>query len=366
MARLVSVVMPCFNPGPMLRPALRSVLRQSYPEIEIILVDNNSTDGSADEGRAMLTEAGRPFTLLACSEQGANHARNLGFSHARGDFVQWMDADDQLSPNKIALQVAALEQDLQVDIAYGDWSSRRTMPGKPDIVDHHKLSRIEDQVLRTLAGVWYPPHLYLLCRAAADRLQAVQAWWPDRTVATDVEYSALAALLGTRFHHVPGAHVSYNIWSDRQTSQGTPYPKRVASLEAIFIRLREFVEAGKAQVALSARHKVLLNQGWDLWRIPPRSVTVEKRGGRRFVARRGADGSTLELRPREAEIVKLMAQGTAAIVSMHHALMLEPRIPDLAGDHVTIVRTIEMLQREGFLERVARPAPGDANGLSQR
>jgi hypothetical protein len=357
MPRLVSVILPCFNAGRMLRPALLSVLRQSHPDIEIICVDNNSTDGSAAAAREILTEGNRPFTLINCPAQGANHARNLGFTTARGDFIQWMDADDQLGRDKIARQVAALETVPRDDIAYGDWSSYRTAPGKPDIVDHHALRQEEDQVARTLAGVWYPPHLYLLRRAAADRLQENQAWWPARTVATDVEYSALAALLGLRFRHVPGARVRYNIWSDGQTSNATPYPRRVASLRAIFQRLRQFVEAGHAGVGLSARRKVLLYQGWDTWRMPPGSVTVVKLSGRRFAVRRRTDEHQIELRPREAEIVRQMAGGTGALVSLHHALVLEARIPELAGDHVTIVRTIERLQREGMLERVAQ---GDA------
>src|SRR5579863_6712344 len=100
MPHLISVIMPCFNPGRMLRPALLSVVRQSHPDIEIIFVDNNSTDGSADVAREILGETGRNFTLISCSEQGANHARDLGYTRARGDFIQWLDADDQLDGEK--------------------------------------------------------------------------------------------------------------------------------------------------------------------------------------------------------------------------------------------------------------------------
>jgi glycosyltransferase involved in cell wall biosynthesis len=351
MSRLVSVIMPCFNAGRMLRPALRSVLLQTHPELEVVFIDNNSTDGSAETARAILTDAGRPFILLTCAEQGANNARNLGYTVARGDFIQWMDADDQLHEEKIARQVAVLEANPRDDIAYGDWSAHRMTFGKPDIVDHIRPGQVDDQILRTLAGVWYPPHSYLPRRAAADRLQAAHGWWPERKVATDVEYSALAALLGLRFRYVAGARVRYNIWSDGQISNATPYPRRVAALRSIFERLGRFVEDGHAALEPSARHKVLLHLGWDVLRVPVGSISVMKLPGRHFTARRTSDGHQITLRPREAAIVRLMT-GAIGLVPLHHALALERRIPEFAGDFVAIAKVIEMLRREGMLERV--------------
>src|SRR5437763_7117174 len=121
---LVSVIMPCFNAGRMLRPALASVFGQSYANLELIFVDNNSSDESLATAREMAASAGRPVTITACAEQGVNHARNHGYALARGDYIQWMDADDAMAPDKIAMQVAALEA-AGGDIAYGDWTSMR-------------------------------------------------------------------------------------------------------------------------------------------------------------------------------------------------------------------------------------------------
>jgi glycosyltransferase involved in cell wall biosynthesis len=340
----------------MLRPALLSVLRQSHPDIEVVFVDNNATDGSAETARAILTDGDRPFTMLTCADQGANHARNLGYTAARGDFIQWMDADDQLDAQKIAHQVAALEANKHDNIAYGGWSTHRMTFGKPDIVDHTRPGQVDDQILRTLAGVWYPPHLYLLRRAAADRLQAVQGWWPERDVATDVEYSALAALLGLRFRYVAEASVRYNIWSRSQISGATPYPRRVAALHAIFARLERFVADGHS-VELSARHKVLLHRTWDVLHIPAGSVSVVKASGRHVSARRTSDGHEIALRPREAAIVRLTT-GSAGLVPLHHALAVERLIPEFAGDFVAIARAIEMLRVEGILRPVDPPGDG--------
>jgi hypothetical protein len=358
---LVSVIMPCFNAGRMLKPALDSVLRQTWPNLEIIFVDNNSTDGSLALAREVAAGCGRPMRVEICPEQGVNHARNLGFTHARGDFIQWLDADDELAPGKIALQIAALAADPASDIAYGDWMEVRSSPGRPDLGRQHLLTQVDDQIARTLAVIWYPPHLYLLRRAAAERLQAVQAWHPERPVATDVEYSAIAALLGFRFRHVPGAKVRYNIWSDGQIGSGTPYSVRVATLFAIFRRLQAVaIEAG---ASLTPRHRILLNQGWDIWRAPPGSVAVEKLAGGRLRLR--SEAGMVEARPRHAAAIRALMEAPAALASFHLALMLADTVPEIGGDHVMAMQILQRFQEQGLMVRVEEPTPDaspDADG----
>jgi glycosyltransferase involved in cell wall biosynthesis len=363
--QLVSVVVPCLNAGPMLRPAMLSVIEQSYPNIEIIFVDNNSTDGSLEVAEQLAQSQARPILVTRCAAQGANNARNWGFGLARGEFIQWMDADDRLDPDKIALQVAALERNSADDIAYGDWTANRIEPGKPRTQQRQDLQQVQDQVLRTLAGIWYPPHLYLLRRRAAQLLQDVQGWWPARKVATDVEYSAIAALLGLRFRYVAGAHVHYNTWSASQISGATSYRDRVAGLEAIFRRLRQLAESGQAKVTLTRRHKALLNQNWDIWNMPRAAAVLTKLPGRRFRLRHARTGKEIELRPREAAIAKALLANSWALSSCHFALRLIDALPEVKDDPVTVVQTLERLQSEGFLERVtdaAQQIAGDAGG----
>ncbi|MBI1199452.1 MAG: glycosyltransferase [Phenylobacterium sp.] len=345
---LVSVIIPCFNAGAMLGPALKSVLGQTWPNLEIIFVDNNSTDGSLATARDVLEGQGRPFQVLTCAEQGVNHARNLGFSLAGGDFIQWFDADDELAPTKIALQAAAMQADPAIDIAYGDWVEARMAPGQPPRLLPHRLRQDDDQLARTLAGAWYPPHLYLIRRAAAERLQAAQAWFPGRPVATDVEYSAIAALMGMAFRHVPEAIVRYNLWSGSQIGSTIGYSRRVAVLEAIFTRLKGW----SGQVALSERHRVLLNQNWKVWRMAPDAVTLAKLPGRRFRLTRKADGRSRDLRPREAEVARMLLAAARPLTTCHYALMLAETVAALGGDHALAVQAMERLQAEGFMQEV--------------
>ena len=219
---------------------------------------------------------------------------------------------------------------------------------------------MKDQIHRTLCGIWYPPHLYLIRRAAADRLQEAQAWLPGRKVATDVEYSAMAALMGLRFLYVPGAHVTYNIWSNSQISGRTPYRERASSLVAIFARLRGLADAAPAGVSITQRHRTLLDQSWTVWTLPKGTASIVRVEGRRARLRHHATGRTLELRPREAVIANAMLLSRKALTGCHFGLMLSEMTPPVVDDPVLVVETIDKLSRAGFLVAVGE-SDGSAN-----
>lgn len=103
---LVSIIVPCFNSLRFLKETLESVFQQTYPNIEVIVIDDNSTDGSFE----YLQQLQRPnFISKRNKGKGACAARNYGFELSTGDFVQFLDADDLLSKDKIAAQVMALQ-----------------------------------------------------------------------------------------------------------------------------------------------------------------------------------------------------------------------------------------------------------------
>jgi hypothetical protein len=366
MAPLVSVVMPCFNAGRMLAPALRSVMAQTYGNIEIVFVDSNSTDGSADRAHSVAAEGTRPFRFANCPDQGSNYARNLGYAMAGGDYIQWMDADDALGREKIALQIEALERDPGAAFAYCDWMLSRHQAGGQRQDQVVALKPVDDQILRILSGIWYPPHTYLVRRDAADALQAERAWFPERKVGTDVEYSALAAMLGLRFRHVPGGKVQYNSWSATQISgAGTRYAVRVAALRAIFARLQEFARRPDVAPRITARHRTLLDQDWNVWAMPHGSVEIRAVSSRLYELRHVASGRSIELRPREFMVAKAMLASGMKKAMAHLALVIAARTPALRGDHPFIVATLERYRREGILTPVALADARDDGGETE-
>jgi glycosyltransferase involved in cell wall biosynthesis len=98
---LVSVVVPVFNAAPFLRTALNSVLAQTYPAFEVIVVDDGSSDGSTQ----ILGAYRDRVRVYEQSRKGAAAARNLGVRHARGQYIAFQDADDYWFPTKLARQV---------------------------------------------------------------------------------------------------------------------------------------------------------------------------------------------------------------------------------------------------------------------
>jgi glycosyltransferase involved in cell wall biosynthesis len=104
---LVSIIMPCFNAGKWVKGAIDSVLAQTYPYFELIVVD----DGSNDESWKVLQEfANDPRVRLLRNERniGQSASANRGYAEARGDYIKFFDADDLLSPDFVAAQVNRL------------------------------------------------------------------------------------------------------------------------------------------------------------------------------------------------------------------------------------------------------------------
>jgi glycosyltransferase involved in cell wall biosynthesis len=93
----VSIVIPCYNSAQYVSDAVESALSQTYPNVQVIVVD----DGSTDDSLAVLSRYEGRIELIAQENCGAPTARNVGMAHARGDFVQFLDADDELFPRKI-------------------------------------------------------------------------------------------------------------------------------------------------------------------------------------------------------------------------------------------------------------------------
>lgn len=115
-SRLVSIVLPCHNAAPFLRAALDSALAQTHRELEIVAVD----DGSSDDTGAILREAAardeRVRVLVNERRLGIIHALNSAVAEAGGDFVARMDGDDLLDPARIATQLETLERQPDIGV----------------------------------------------------------------------------------------------------------------------------------------------------------------------------------------------------------------------------------------------------------
>jgi glycosyltransferase involved in cell wall biosynthesis len=100
---LVSIVIPCFNAAAWIAGAIESVLCQTWPHREILVIDDGSSDDSLAIARGFQADRVRVFHQ---DNRGASAARNVGLRHARGEYIQYLDADDLLAPDKIERQLS--------------------------------------------------------------------------------------------------------------------------------------------------------------------------------------------------------------------------------------------------------------------
>lgn len=123
---LVSVVMPAYNASRFIQKSIHSVLNQDYPNIEVIVVDDGSEDGTAE----VAEQSGNRVRVIRQKNAGPAAARNRGIEEAGGQFIAFLDADDVWLPGKISLQVAYLQGHPDVGIAYGGFLRWYAQPDK--------------------------------------------------------------------------------------------------------------------------------------------------------------------------------------------------------------------------------------------
>jgi len=113
----VSVIIPTYNRLPMVRDAVDSVLAQDFEDLELIVVDDGSTDGTAEE---MKKYGGRVKLLRHAENKGVSAARNRGILQARGKYIGFLDSDDLWVKGKLKVQVAFLDDNPQYPLCYTD------------------------------------------------------------------------------------------------------------------------------------------------------------------------------------------------------------------------------------------------------
>lgn len=166
---LVSVIMPCYNSSAFIEEAVSSALGQSYSPVELIVVDDGSSDDSPELLQSLSDRYGERLRVLAQANQGPYPARNLALSHARGEFIAFLDSDDYWDPDFLAKLHRAIGEH-QVDIAYCGWQNVGDHPSgeKPYIPPPYEDG---DPVQSFLESCPWPIHAALVRRQVIDRIE---------------------------------------------------------------------------------------------------------------------------------------------------------------------------------------------------
>ena len=185
---LISVMIGAYNAAPYLGEAIESVFAQDYEPIELIVVDDGSTDGTADVAR------GFAQVHVIQQENGGNGAaRNRAVENASGELYAFLDADDRFTPGKLTLQKAALDADPGLHIVFGHVREFLS----PELDEETRAS------LRPPAPdpmPWTAPNLMLVRRESFER---VGPFTTAVRVGVTVDWFARAAEAGLRYSILP-------------------------------------------------------------------------------------------------------------------------------------------------------------------
>lgn len=213
---LVSTIIPVFNRPVMLRQTVDSVLAQSWRPIEILIADDGSTDETVALGQALARDHPE-IQYLWNPNRGAGLAREAGRQRARGEFIQYLDSDDTLWPDKFTRQIAALRQHPECGAAYG-WIRLCPEDGPPGTRPHKWSGRALPTLFPWLmVDRWWNTDAPLWRRSVCDAIGP----WSDLRYSQDWEYDARAGALGVRLVQIPEFVCDQRHHADnRQTGHG--------------------------------------------------------------------------------------------------------------------------------------------------
>lgn len=234
---LVSILIPAYNAEAWIGYTLQSAIAQTWPHKEIIVVDDGSTDATAKVARLF---ASKSVAVITKQNEGAAATRNHAMRVSQGDYIQWLDADDLLSPDKIERQLVTLrEGGAKGVLLSGPWGAFSFRPQKATFVTTSlwcDLSPVE-WLLRKMGE---NQHMQTATWLTSRELAEYAGPWDTRLFSDDDgEYfcRVLLASTGTRF--VPDAKVFYRITpSGRLSYIGASDSKKDAMLISMKLHVK--------------------------------------------------------------------------------------------------------------------------------
>jgi len=222
----ISVITPCYNGAKYLRETIESVLAQTYPPLEMIIVDDGSTDDSA----AIAESFGPPVRVIRQTNQGESAARNRGIAEARGDYLHFLDADDLLHPEALH-HLAAAADGTSFLVMGAVWF--RDDPRQPLRKEFCEWPSLLPAAVFSPPG---PPHAWLLPRTLVDRVGGF-----DETISygEDLEFCFRVALTGAPIKPVPFYGAYYRKHSNSQSADPNTVLRRTAGFNRLICSIGE-------------------------------------------------------------------------------------------------------------------------------
>lgn len=203
MQKLVSVIIPCFNAERWIAEAIDSCLKQTYAQIEIIVIDDCSTDNSLE----IIKSYGDKIIWEHLPEnKGGCYARNRGFALSKGEYIQFLDADDFILSEKIERQISFLEA-TGADVVYGDWRFQGHQSNGVIFLEQVEKPGKQADILQSLIENWWTAVASLLYTRTS--VEKSGGWDENFSAAQDRDFLISAIVAGAKVVYQPGCYSIY-------------------------------------------------------------------------------------------------------------------------------------------------------------
>jgi glycosyltransferase involved in cell wall biosynthesis len=273
MKPLVSILVPAYNAEEWVAETISSALAQTWQRKEIIVVDDGSTDQTLSIARQF---ASKNVIVVTQENQGAAAARNHAFSLSQGEYIQWLDADDLLSADKVSDQMRLSEQDQNRQILFSSgWAhfTYRTDRAKFSPTSLWcDLSPVEFLLRKMGEHLHMQPATWLVSRELTEQAGA----WDTRLCHDDDgEYFCRVILASDRIRFAPEARVFYRVTSSSRVSYvGQSDKKKNALLLSMMLHVR-YIQSLEDSDRVRAACLAYL-QSWLINFYPERPDIVEE------------------------------------------------------------------------------------------
>lgn len=231
---IVSIIIPVYNKADYIQNTLGSALGQSFPNTEIILVDDGSTDCSLEILKAYFKKYPDKITLIDQENRGVSSATNTGLCAAKGEYIQFLDADDLMSTDKIENQIMLLKDKPSSFMASCEWVMFQDNPSNFTNIPYGVFQEF-DSGLDLLLRFWNHQEMmaissYLIHRSLIEK---AGPWDESLTINQDGEFFARALIHAGKVLFEPKSKVFYRKPSATNVSQQKSEKAMSSQLESI-------------------------------------------------------------------------------------------------------------------------------------
>ncbi|MBI3941599.1 MAG: glycosyltransferase [Chloroflexi bacterium] len=222
----ITVVTPSFNQADYLEETIRSVLAQNYPNLEYIVMDGGSTDGSRD---IIQKYAGCISFWVSEKDHGQTDALNRGFARSNGQILAWLNSDDIYTPGSLLRVANYFSEHPDIDVLYGPC----------DLIDEtsHFIAKVnppEFDLAREISSNFLSQPATFFRQSV---LHTIGGFNPTRHYAFDYEFWLQAAIRGFHFASLPGPSLAmFRMWQESKSEFNTErfIPETISILEEVF------------------------------------------------------------------------------------------------------------------------------------